>query len=55
MIVDIGLGSVDALGQESSGDLFDPGSGAGSWVDDDVAELDLTVNSGLGDVEVRRG
>jgi phage shock protein PspC (stress-responsive transcriptional regulator) len=55
MTVDIGLGSVDALGQESSGDGFFPGQGRGDWVDDDEAELDLTVNSGLGDVEVRRG
>jgi phage shock protein PspC (stress-responsive transcriptional regulator) len=55
MSVDIGLGSVDALGQEASGDGFFPGEGSGNWIDDDDPELDLTVNSGLGDVEVSRG
>jgi hypothetical protein len=55
MSVDIGLGSVDALGQEASGDGFFPGVGRDDWVDDDEAELVLTVNSGLGDVEVDRG
>jgi phage shock protein PspC (stress-responsive transcriptional regulator) len=55
MSVDIGLGSVDALGQEASGDGFFPGEGRATWTDDDEAELDLIVNSGLGDVEVSRG
>jgi hypothetical protein len=55
MSVDVGLGSVDALGQDGAGQGFHPGTGAGSWVDDGEAEIDLTVNSGLGDVEVSRG
>jgi predicted membrane protein len=55
MTIDVGLGSVDALGEQASGDHLDPGSGAGSWVGDGEPEIDLTVNSGLGDVEVNRG
>jgi len=56
MSVDVGLGSIDALGEDGrQGQGFYPGDGAGSWVDDGEAEIDLTVNSGLGDVEVSRG
>ena len=50
-----GLGDVDVLDDEASdGDLF-PGRGTGSWVDDGEPEIVLTVNAGVGDVEVRRG
>jgi phage shock protein PspC (stress-responsive transcriptional regulator) len=53
--VEAGVGSVDVLGQGSPSDGFFPGSGTGSWVGDDRPEIDLTINSGLGDVEVSRG
>jgi phage shock protein PspC (stress-responsive transcriptional regulator) len=55
MSVDVGVGSVDALGRTTAGDELVKGSGSGSWVDDGEPEIDLTVNSGLGDVEVSRG
>ena len=55
MSVDVGLGSVDALDETSSGTSFKSGLGSGTWVGDREAEIDLTVNSGLGDVEVSRG
>ncbi len=53
--VDAGVGSVDVLGQGSPSDGFFAGHGTGSWIDDDKPEIDLTINSGLGDVEVFRG
>jgi predicted membrane protein len=53
--VDAGVGSVDVLGLGSPEKRLFPGSGSGSWVDDDQPEIDLTINSGLGDVEVSRG
>ena len=52
--VNTGVGSVDVLGQGAPSDGFFPGTGSGSWVDDDEAEIELTINSGLGDVEVSR-
>ena len=53
--VDNGVGSVDVLGQGAPKDGFFPGSGTGSWIGDDQPEIDLTIDSGLGDVEVSRG
>jgi phage shock protein PspC (stress-responsive transcriptional regulator) len=49
-----GIGDVDVLGTEGSDDGLYPGEGTGSWVDDGTAELFLTVNAGVGDVEVSR-
>ena len=49
-----GLGSVDAFGEgEIDSGLF-PGHGA-QWSDDGRPELDLTIDSGVGDVELTRG
>jgi phage shock protein PspC (stress-responsive transcriptional regulator) len=50
-----GVGSIDAFGQGSIDRGFFPGSGTGSWVDDDKAEFVLAVHNGAGDVEVSRG
>ena len=50
-----GLGDVDVLGAQSSDGGLHPGQGSGSWVDDGEAEIVLTVNAGVGDVEVQRG
>ena len=41
--------------QGNQGQGFFEGSGSGSWVGDDEAEIVLTVNAGIGDVEVSRG
>jgi phage shock protein PspC (stress-responsive transcriptional regulator) len=50
-----GMGSVDAFGQGSVDDGFFPGTTSDAWVKDGKAEFDLTINAGLGDVEVSRG
>jgi phage shock protein PspC (stress-responsive transcriptional regulator) len=50
-----GLGDVTVLeGEPYDGELY-PGDGMGTWVDDGTPEIDLTVNAGVGDVEVSRG
>jgi phage shock protein PspC (stress-responsive transcriptional regulator) len=50
-----GIGSIDAFGQGSLDSGFFPGSGTGSWVDDNKPELVIAVHNGAGDVEVSRG
>jgi hypothetical protein len=53
--VDAGLGSISLFEDGvSDGGLF-PGRGAGSWVGDDDPELVITIDAGVGDVEVSRG
>jgi len=52
--VDNGLGEAEVFG-DSSDDGFYPGSGSAAWTDDGNAEFRLTVESGIGDVEVSRG
>jgi phage shock protein PspC (stress-responsive transcriptional regulator) len=55
VVVDSGMGRVDLFeDQVSDGGLF-PGVGSGSWVDDGEAEIVLTIDNGIGDVEVTRG
>ena len=53
--VDSGIGSVDVFGEGDRRQGFFEGSGSGSWVDDGEAEIVLSVNAGIGDVEVSRG
>lgn len=53
--VNSGLGDVDVLGDEASDGGIFPGRGPGSWAGDDEPEIVLTVNAGVGDVEVQRG
>jgi phage shock protein PspC (stress-responsive transcriptional regulator) len=50
-----GIGSIDAFGQGSLESGFFPGSGTGSWVDDNKPEFVIAVHNGAGDVEVSRG
>src|SRR4051812_15078068 len=50
-----GIGSIDAFGQGSLDSGFFPGTGPGSWVDDNKPEFVIAVHNGAGDVEVSRG
>ena len=52
--VDNGLGEAEVFG-DSSDNGFYPGTGSAAWTDDGIAEFRLTVESGIGDVEVSRG
>ncbi len=52
--IDSGIGSVDVFDQGGRSDGFFEGEGSGSWVGDDEEEIVLTVNAGIGDVEVSR-
>jgi phage shock protein PspC (stress-responsive transcriptional regulator) len=52
---DHGLGDVDVFDRGADTDGFFPGEGTASWTDDGRAEFVLTINSGVGDVEVSRG
>ncbi|SFK30658.1 PspC domain-containing protein [Geodermatophilus ruber] len=51
--VDSGIGDVDILDGSSDGGFF-PGRGA-SWSDDSREEIVLTIDAGIGNVEVDRG
>jgi phage shock protein PspC (stress-responsive transcriptional regulator) len=53
--VDTGLGSVEVFGEDGRSSGFFPGEGSRSWTDDGEPEFDLTINAGIGDVEVSRG
>ena len=51
--VDEGLGHVDILGNGST-DGYYRGTGSASWTGDDHPEFVITINAGVGDVEVSR-
>jgi phage shock protein PspC (stress-responsive transcriptional regulator) len=51
--VDSGLGDVEVLGEDSDGGYY-RGLGSASWTGDDEPEIALTINAGIGDVEVSR-
>jgi hypothetical protein len=53
--VSSGLGDVDVLDEENPEAGVYAGEGSGSWVDDGDPEIVLTINAGVGDVEVQRG
>ena len=53
--VDSGLGHVRMFGKDDRNGGFFPGLGSQSWTGDDRAEIDLSINAGIGDVEVTRG
>lgn len=55
LVVEQGVGDLDVFGRGATADGFFPGIGARPWTDDGKAEFVLTINSGLGDVEVSRG
>jgi phage shock protein PspC (stress-responsive transcriptional regulator) len=52
--IDTGIGDVTVDMDETRAGFY-PGEGRGPWVDDGFAEIELTVNAGVGDVEVSRG
>jgi phage shock protein PspC (stress-responsive transcriptional regulator) len=53
--IDHGLGDVTVFGDRGAADGVFSGTGPASWTGDDRPEIILTVNSGMGDVEVSRG
>jgi phage shock protein PspC (stress-responsive transcriptional regulator) len=53
--VDSGMGEVSIFGQRGLTEGTFGGSGTGSWVGDDRAEIILDVDAGVGNVEVTRG
>jgi hypothetical protein len=52
--IDSGIGSVDVFGEPGRSDGFFAGDGSGSWVGDGEPEIEISVNAGIGDVEVSR-
>jgi predicted membrane protein len=53
--VDSGLGDVRMFGQDDRNGGYFPGLGSQSWTDDGEEEINLSINAGIGDVEVTRG
>ncbi len=53
--VEHGLGDVEVFDHGSDTEGFFPGTGTSPWTDDGEAEFVITINSGVGDVEVSRG
>jgi phage shock protein PspC (stress-responsive transcriptional regulator) len=53
--VDSGIGDVRMFGHDDRNGGFFPGLGSRPWTDDGEAEINLTINAGIGDVEVSRG
>lgn len=53
--VDSGVGEVSIFGRKGLTEGTFDGSGTGSWVGDDEAEIILDVDAGVGNVEVTRG
>jgi phage shock protein PspC (stress-responsive transcriptional regulator) len=51
--VSSGVGEVDALDLDSDGG-FSRGTGSAAWAGDGESEIELTIDAGIGDVEVRR-
>lgn len=52
--VDNGVGETELFDDRTDGGYF-PGTGSAAWTDDDEPEFEITIDSGLGDVEVSRG
>ena len=52
--LDHGVGEAEVLG-DSTDEGFFPGLGSAEWTGDRTAEIVLTIDAGLGDVEVSRG
>jgi phage shock protein PspC (stress-responsive transcriptional regulator) len=55
LTVEHGLGDVEVFDRGSETEGFFPGSGTRPWTDDGEPEFVVTINSGVGDVEVSRG
>ncbi|MFD2090249.1 PspC domain-containing protein [Blastococcus deserti] len=54
LLIEHGVGDVDVFDLGSDTEGFFPGSGSRSWTDDGEPEFVLTIDSGVGDVEVSR-
>lgn len=52
--VSSGLGNADVFGRSSDGGTF-AGTGSAPWTGDDTLEIELSIESGIGDVTVSRG
>ncbi len=52
--VESGMGSVSLFGEDGRADGSFAGTGTGSWVGDGSPEIVLSINAGIGDVEVDR-
>ena len=51
-----GIGEARVFGEDGADDgRLVPGTGSAAWTDDDQAEFVLTIEMGVGDVEVSRG
>jgi phage shock protein PspC (stress-responsive transcriptional regulator) len=55
LLVEQGIGDLQVFDRGAAADGFFPGTGSQPWTDDGEPEIVLTINSGLGDVEVSRG
>jgi phage shock protein PspC (stress-responsive transcriptional regulator) len=55
LLVEQGIGDLQVFDRGAAADGFFPGTGSQPWTDDGQPEIVLTINSGLGDVEVSRG
>jgi phage shock protein PspC (stress-responsive transcriptional regulator) len=55
LAIEHGLGDVEVFDRGSDTAGFFPGTGSLPWTDDGKAEFVLTINAGVGDVEVSRG
>jgi len=49
-----GLGDIEVFGSNTAGRGFYPGTGSADWTGDGDPEIVLTINAGIGDVEVDR-
>ncbi|TFV88222.1 PspC domain-containing protein [Blastococcus sp. CT_GayMR16] len=55
LVVEQGIGDLDVFDRGADADGFFAGTGSRPWTDDGEPEFVLTIDSGLGDVEVSRG
>ena len=53
--VDSGIGNIEVFGQDDRNGGFFPGLGSRPWTGDGEPEFALTIDAGIGDVEVSRG
>ncbi|WP_346620091.1 PspC domain-containing protein [Blastococcus montanus] len=53
--VDQGLGEVTVFGGRENATRYYPGEGPASWTDDGEPEFELSIDGGIGEVEVSRG
>jgi phage shock protein PspC (stress-responsive transcriptional regulator) len=51
---DSGIGNIEVFGEDGVGDGLFPGLGSASWTGDDEPEFAITIDAGIGDVEVSR-